>query len=329
MNLVMSKVTQHKVIEWRKLTPDNIAFMTDEEFVNANHLFIATMNRWKEKLLLSGWLTAEDIDEYAATFRKAEESIGKEIFINIRKLTEAIVCDWSKNKFDPLRGDTSSEGYAEVSSALYNLMQHAIYLSDEEWKAKFAGLSAATRSAVVGCRREAKNNVDFPNPLRREMEVAWRLPDGYDNEQVKESLTPLASFVPKAIQLHKQGENFKALGICFDLLDMLVVLQHFDYKFFYSTDGTTKYSLTLMTIIYYVISNLYDDENLSAEAKTEILSRIDDYYRYYRVPGKWEITGNFTSKKVIQHYSKYYCDKDVYDFCADNTRLNNDYPQTK
>jgi len=74
---------------------------------------------------------------------------------------------------------------------------------------RYTGLTATTRSAVVESRRSAKDFVDFPNLLRKEMEAAWRLPENYDEENVKTALIPLAAFLPKAMQLYENGEAEK------------------------------------------------------------------------------------------------------------------------
>lgn len=68
----------HKVIEYRKITPENLALMSDKELMDGNRRLIDTIEEYKDDVISSGWLTAEDVSEYKSTFRKAEKYVGKE-----------------------------------------------------------------------------------------------------------------------------------------------------------------------------------------------------------------------------------------------------------
>lgn len=147
-------------------------------------------------------------------------------------------------------------------------------------------------------------NMDFNNPYRKEMEAAWRLPDGYEDGLVKAALYPLAAFLSKAMRLYEEGEAVKTLGVCFGLLDMLITLRNRDPNLFETTYGTTPYAETLMHVTLYPICKIYKDGRLPQEARKEILRRFKDYNAYYNFLDDVGL-GNFKPIKVIWEYGDF------------------------
>jgi len=142
------------------------------------------------------------------------------------------------------------------------------------------------------------------------MEEAWRLPDGYNNEQIVAALSPLSAFLPKAMTLYEQGDSLAALGVCFDLLDMLIVLKDRDLDFFETTNETILYSKTLMEVTLYPICKMYKDKRLPQEAKKEIFSRFEDYNTYYNFLEDNGF-GNFKPTKIIQKYGGFHSEQSL------------------
>lgn len=176
------------------------------------------------------------------------------------------------------------------------------------------GLTATTRSVVVESRRSAKDFIDFPNPLRKEMEAAWRLPDGYDEENVKTALMPLAAFLPKAMQLCEKGETIKALGVCFDLFDMLVVLKSSELRFFIDDEGATMCSWTLAEVALYPICKIYNDSQTPQDVKTEIYARIEAYGKQYNFPEKSYCGRTYEPNETFREFGSFERELDFYDF---------------
>lgn len=176
---------QHKVLEYREVTTDNLALMSDEEFINGNRALIDTINGHKDAIVQNNWLSDDAIEEYIATFRKAETAKGNDDYPQLRKEVEGLIDYWNECPLSPNRTDVFDDEFYEITDALYLNMQHTDYLSDEQWHKKYKDLKANKRSDVVECRKAAKDYVAFPNPYRKEMVATWRLPDGYDDEQLE------------------------------------------------------------------------------------------------------------------------------------------------
>lgn len=69
---------QHKVLEYRNITVENLALMTDEEFIKGNRALIDTINEHMDAIVTNKWLSKEAFDEYIVAFRKAEAAIGND-----------------------------------------------------------------------------------------------------------------------------------------------------------------------------------------------------------------------------------------------------------
>lgn len=159
-----------------------------------------------------------------------------------------------------------------------------------------------------------KKNIDFPNPYHKEMKAAWQVPSGYDDEQVHDALSPLAAFLPKAMQLNENGETTKALGVCFDLLDMLIDLKSRDLKFFIDDEGATMYSWALAEVALYPICKIYNDEKTSQEVKSEIYSRIEAYGKTYTFPEKLCCGRAYEPNEVFREFGSSVRELDYYGF---------------
>jgi len=178
----------------------------------------------------------------------------------------------------------------------------------------YGNLTAGKRSEVNEQRKAAADFVDFPNPYRKEMGAAWQLPDGYDDEQVHYALSPLAAFLPKAMQLCEKGETIKALGVCFDLLDMLVVLKSRELKFFIDYEGVTMYSWTLAEVALYPICKIYNDSQTPQDVKTEIYARIEAYGKLYKFPEKPYCGRAYEPNETFREFGSFERELDFYDF---------------
>lgn len=198
--------------------------------------------------------------------------------------------------------------------------QNIEYLTDEQWHEKYKDLTADKRSEVYEQRKAAEDYVDFPNPYRKEMEEAWRLPDGYDDDQVHDALSPLTAYLPKAMQLYENGEATKALGVCFDLFDMLVVLKSRELKFFIDDEGTTMYSWALADVTLYPICKIYNDKNTTQEVKSEIYSRIEAYGKIYTFPEKLCCGRAYEPNEVFSEFGSSVRELDYYGFFGLNPK---------
>lgn len=307
-------MSKHKVLIDRDITADNLALLTDEEFINANRSFIEKINEHKEIIASNQWIPNEDIDEYIATFRKAEDANGKGDYPRLRKEVEGIIEYWDKGYLNCKRPDIYDDEFYEITDSLYLNMQHTDYLADEEWHEKYKDLTADKRSEVVELRKAASDYVDFPNPYRKGMEAAWRLPDGYDDEQIYDAIIPLAEFLPKAITLYDQGDIKSALGISFDLFDMLMVMMACELQFFMDGDLSTKCTWALAEVTLYPICKIYNDQSVAQEVKTEIKNRIEAYGKIYSFPEKLGFGKVYTPDEVFRTFGTFGKELDFYDF---------------
>lgn len=307
-------IPMHKVLEYRDITTENLALMTDDEFINGNHALIDTINEHKDAIVTNKWLSEEAIEEYTVAFRKAEAAKGKESFPQRRKEVEKIIVNWNQGDLNPNRTDVSDDEFYKITDALYLNMQHTDYLTDAEWYEKYKDLTADKQSEVVEQRKAASDYVDFPNPYRKEMEAAWQLPDGYDEEEVEEALSPLAAYLPKAMSLYEKGETKNALGVCFDLFDMIIVMMSRELKFFFDDEGGTTYAWALGEVALYPICKIYNDKSTSLVVNTEIKNRIEAYGKTYEFPKELCINRAYKPKEVFNTFGTFERELEFYDF---------------
>lgn len=116
------------------------------------------------------------------------------------------------------------------------------------------------------------------------------------------------------MSLYENGEATKALGISFDLFDMIIVLMSRELRFFFDDEGGTTYPWALAEVALYPICKIYNDKSTSQKVKAEIYSRIEAYGKIYEFPEKLSINRTYKPEEVFSVFGTFERELVFYDF---------------
>lgn len=216
-----------------------------------------------------------------------------------------------------------SQSYNEYLEVLFDWK---IAVSDKDYEDCTTSLDAAISDILQKVKQDSKSRyyrirgrlkaiteskgVTFENPYEEEIASLWHTPETCDNDDEEKALSPLADYPRKAMQLYEQGDTLAALGICFDILDRLIVLFNISENYF-DVDKHNKvlYAQIFVEVVLYVILHIYTSGNISDDVHYEIEDRLYNYQFYYTF---WD---EFNFYDMIDEGSYY---EDMYDYFYEN-----------
>lgn len=170
----------------------------------------------------------------------------------------------------------SDKDYEDCEKSLDAAMSDILQKVKQDSKSRYYRIRGRLKDITTS------NEVTFNNPYEKETASLWHTPETCDNDVEEKALSPLADYPRKAMQLFEQGDTLAALGICFDLLDRLIVLFHESEDFFdVDKHNNVLYAQIFVEVVLHVILHIYTSGNISDDVHYEIEDRLYNYQFYY------------------------------------------------